>query len=103
LGDGVGDLNSPYVVVKNLNGLSESEFIRKIESYHGWNSGAWWPWLDDCHSELADAFEYAGVLYPGAPNDRIDIDDIILDASRQLWKTAFEWFDEFFSYKDSCN
>lgn len=102
-GDGVGDLNSPYVVVKNLNGFSESEFMRKIESSPGWNSGAWCPWLDDCHSELADAFEYAGVPYPGAPNDRVDIDDAILDISRQIWQTAFEWFDESFSDDDSCN
>ncbi len=99
-GSGGGDLRSPYVVVE-LKGLTESEFMNRIERYPGWNTGAWLPLLDDCHSELAEAFEYAGVPYPGAPNERIDIDDVFVDMSRRIWEKTFDWFNRFFDWDNS--
>ena len=92
-GNGIGDLDAPYVVVKDLKGLSESEFMQRIEAYPEWNKGPWIPWIDDCHAELAEAFKYAGVPYPGALNDRIDVDDIIDSATRRAWQNLHNWFE----------
>ena len=76
LGDGVGDISSPYYNVATLPpGMSESDFMSSIEAATGWNDWMWIPWVNDCHSDLQSAFEQAGVPYPGAPNGRIDIDD----------------------------
>ncbi|MFA5652742.1 MAG: hypothetical protein WDA72_01370 [Desulfomonilia bacterium] len=41
------------------------------------NNWLWTPWANDCHSDLGNAFDQAGVPYPGAPNGRLDIDDDI--------------------------
>jgi len=67
----------PYVTVSDLKGMTETEFMDKIETYPGWNSFWWVPWEVDCHSELEGAFSYTGVAYPGAPGGRTDIDEII--------------------------
>jgi RHS repeat-associated protein len=74
-GNGVGDLNSPYVVAPLPPGMSENDFMDQIEAAKGWNNWVWTPYLNDCHSDLENAFEQAKVPYPGAPNGRIDIDD----------------------------
>jgi uncharacterized protein RhaS with RHS repeats len=59
-GDGVGDLNSPYVVMDDLNELSEDEFMDLIESYPDWEEGLWFPWVNDCHSQLESACKMQG-------------------------------------------
>lgn len=58
-------------------GMSESDFMRGIGTASGWNNWLWIPWVNDCHSDLENAFIETGVPYPGAPNGRIDIDDDI--------------------------
>jgi len=93
-GNGVGDLDSPYVIVE-LKGMSESEFMDRIEAYPGWNRGIWLPWYDDCHTELAEAFEFVGVHYPGAPGGRVDFDEIITDA----WRRTVDFIKDVFSRK----
>ena len=75
--DGRGDLNSPYTVAPLPSGMSEDDFMNRIESANGWNNWVWTPFVNDCHSDLENAFDQAGVAYPGAPNGRIDIDDDI--------------------------
>jgi RHS repeat-associated protein len=92
-GNGIGDLSAPHVVVNDLKGLSESEFMRRIEAYPRWNRGPWIPWIDDCHAELAEAFNYAGIPYPGALNDRIDIDDKIAAAAQRAWQALHSWYE----------
>jgi RHS repeat-associated protein len=77
-GNGVGNPSAdPHVVVPDLKGMTEKQFMDKIYEYPGWNHFLWIPWVVDCHSELKGAFDYAGVPYPGAPNGRVDIDDNI--------------------------
>ncbi len=75
LGNGVGDLNSPYKVVPLPPGMSENDFMDNVDAANGWNNGVWTPWVNDCHSDLGNAFDQAGVPYPGAPNGRVNIDD----------------------------
>lgn len=74
-----GNLESlPYVVVSDLNGMTEEEAFRKLEEYPGWNEGGYFFYADDCHTQLKEAFAYAGLDYPGTPSDskgRIDWDD----------------------------
>jgi len=77
LGNGVSDLTSPYYVVTLPPGMSENDFMDRIDAANGWNNWLWFPWVNDCHSDLKNAFNQAGVQYPGAPNGRIDIDDNI--------------------------
>ena len=77
LGNGVGDLQSPYKVVPLPTGMSENDFMDKIDAAKGWNNWVWTPWVNDCHSDLENAFNQAGVPYSGAPNGRMDIDDNI--------------------------
>lgn len=74
-GDGVQGLNNPYVVAPLPQGMSEKDFMDRIDAYTGWNSGGWLPWVNDCHTDTKEAFDFANVPYPGAPNGRIDIDD----------------------------
>ncbi len=74
-GDGVGDLNSPYIVVPLPPEMSEHDFMKSIVGAEGWNNWIWTPWANDCHSDLENAFDQTGVSYPGAPNGRIDIDN----------------------------
>ena len=71
-GNGAGSRNSPYKVVTNLNGLSEADAIARIRTYPDWNKGIWFPIINDCHTQLEKAFNYAGVPYPGAPEGRVD-------------------------------
>jgi hypothetical protein len=66
-GNGVGDLDSPYVLAPLPPGMSEEEFMRRIGGADGWNNGVWCPFGNDCHSQLEDAFWQAGVRYPGRP------------------------------------
>jgi hypothetical protein len=87
-GDGVGDLASPYLVVPLPPEMSEADFMMNISEADGWNNWVWTPYVNDCHSDLENAFEQTGVSYPGAPNGRMDIDDKIrngiTDVMRQL-------------------
>lgn len=75
LGNGVGDLSSPYNVVTLPPGMSEKHALDLIKSYDGWNTWLYFPFINDCHSDLKGAFEHAGINYPGAPNGRFDFDD----------------------------
>jgi RHS repeat-associated protein len=72
-GDGVSDRqNGKCIEVKDLNGMTEEEFIEQIREWPGWNKGLWYPIANDCHTQLEKAFDYVGVDYPGRPGDRID-------------------------------
>lgn len=61
------------VKVDDLNGMTEEEAIAKIASWPGWNHGIWVPWVNDCHNQLKEAFDYAGIPFPtgGVPEGRI--------------------------------
>lgn len=76
-GDGIGDLQSPYNIALLPPGMSEKEFMDRIEAAKGWNNWIWTPWVNDCHTDLKNAFKQIGVPYPGAPNGRMDFDDNI--------------------------
>ena len=84
LGDGVGDLSNPYNVVKLPPGMTELDFMNRINSANNWNNGLYTPFVNDCHNDLERAFDHAGVDYPGAPNGRFDIDDIIQESIRNF-------------------
>lgn len=49
----------------------------RIDATSGWNNWLWTHWVNDCHSDLENAFNQSGVPYPGAPNGRLDIDENI--------------------------
>jgi RHS repeat-associated protein len=86
-GNGVGDIvNSPYNLVSLPAGTSEAAFIAAVRSYPGWDTGIWIPYANDCHTDLAKAFNHAKVPYPGAPNGRIDIDDSSRAAMGALYR-----------------
>jgi RHS repeat-associated protein len=92
-GNGVGDLDSPYVLAPLPPGMSEEEFMRRIAGADGWNNGVWCPFGNDCHSQLDDAFWQAGVRYPGAPNGRMDIDDDFWAAALRIARRyAYPWW-----------
>jgi hypothetical protein len=91
-GDGVGDMtNSPYVRVSLPPGMSQEEFMQRIENADGWNNWVWCGFLNDCHSDLQNAFRQAGVPYPGAPNGRMDIDDHFWAAAQRAMNRIYFW------------
>ncbi len=57
--------------------MTENDIMDGIDSASGWNNWLWTPWINDCHSDLENAFDEINVPYPGAPNGRIDADDDI--------------------------
>jgi len=73
------------IVINNLNGMSEVDFMDKISKYPGFNKGLWILYFNDCHNQLEGAFSYMGIDYPGAPNGRFDFDNIILDILQNGW------------------
>jgi hypothetical protein len=77
LGDGVGPLDNPYTVIPLPEGMTEEQFMDEFEKAPGWNNWMWIPWVNDCHTDAKRATEFAGGVYPGAPNGRVDIDDEI--------------------------
>ncbi len=101
LGNGVPEIQYkapeayPHVVVSDLKGLTEAQFMDKIEQYSGWNSFLWVPGVVDCHSELEGAFEYAGVTYPGAPNGRVDYDENITNTLKNIENQVNDLFNQF--------
>ncbi len=66
----------PYITI-NLNGMNEVDFMNALETYPGWDTGIYFPWINDCHIEAQEACEYAGASYPGWSTGRINIDDNI--------------------------
>ena len=56
-------------VVKNSEGKEKQvmDFMRENQ-----NNATWFPGLNDCHNAAKDAVEDAGLVYPGAPGDRLD-------------------------------
>jgi RHS repeat-associated protein len=68
-GVGGGSLANPYFVVKDLNGLTEQEFMERIKDYT--DHKFWIPGKNDCHSDLQKGFESLGIEYPGVPGGRL--------------------------------
>jgi RHS repeat-associated protein len=91
-GDGVGDLNSPYVVVTDLNGMTESDFMNKVQTNPDINKGGWIPWVNDCHNSMENAFNEAGVKYPGAPGGRVDVDEKASGFISNTWSSIKDFF-----------
>jgi len=83
-GDGRGDLNSRCIIAPLPSGMPENDFMNKITEADGWNNWIWTPFVNDCHSDLENAFHQTGIPYPGAPNGRVDIDDIISSGFKDL-------------------
>lgn len=88
-GNGVRGLDNPYVVVNLPPGMSERDFMKKVINSPKFNKGTWIPWKNDCHSDLNAAFDEAGVRYPGAPNGRIDIDDVFSSVYKNIGDVIF--------------
>jgi len=106
-GDGIGTpqptltnpQGDPGIEVTDLGGLSEKEFMQKVIEYPGWNKGIYFPEIDDCHTQLQEAFEYAGASYPGWPTGRFDWDEqignavnTVIDKGQQLWQQTTDFF-----------
>jgi RHS repeat-associated protein len=89
--NGIGDLNSPYFIVHDLNGLTEEQAINRLINYPNWNTGLYMFFVNDCQVELRKAFEHVGLPFPGVPNDRIDFDD----NAKSLWNLIFREFDNY--------
>jgi RHS repeat-associated protein len=62
--DDPGSNGGKYIVIEDLNGMTEEEAFDKINRYPGWNEGGFMFFLDDCHNQMEEAFEYAGLHYP---------------------------------------
>ena len=83
LGDGVkveALENAPSHRVTLPPGMTAQEFMAGIKEASGWNNWVWLPWINDCHTDLENAFKQVGVEYPGAPGGRVDIDDDVSNA-----------------------
>jgi hypothetical protein len=97
---GVGDPEKDFgFPVEDLGGLTEQEFMSKVIAYPGWDRGIFFPGIDDCHTQLREAFEYAGAPYPEWPTGRVDWDEQIgtaannvIDKGRQLWQKTKGYF-----------
>lgn len=77
-GDGLGHggLDNPYAVIPLPPGMTEEEFMSKLEDYPDWNGGMWIPWYNDCQSDMEGAFKYADTPFPEG-NGRVNYDEII--------------------------
>lgn len=82
--DGGGNSSSPYLVVRDLNGMTEDEFMDALEDSPSIDDKVWFPWANDCHSDLENAFTDLGVEFPGVPGGRLTIDDAISNAFRRM-------------------
>lgn len=85
-----------YTIVTDLNGYTEQGFINHVRNDPSMNSGLWVPYINDCHTDLEDGFDSAGVFYPGAPNDRIDLDDWFVDSLNSVFDAIYDLFESWF-------
>ncbi len=85
-----------YNVVNDLNSMTEGQFINSIRTNPSLNDGFWVPYVNDCHTDLNDAFNDAGVYYPGAPNDRVDLDNWFIDSLNTAIDWVYDVFDSWF-------
>ena len=60
----VKDPETFYVVIDDLKGMTEKEAFEKIDGWDGWNDGHYMFFVNDCHKQMQDAFDYAGLDYP---------------------------------------
>ncbi|MFZ6733783.1 hypothetical protein ACO0LG_17785 [Undibacterium sp. Ji42W] len=90
-GAGGYGFENPYHSVTLPDGMTARDFMDRIQRYPGWNKGLWFPWVNDCHNDLEDAFKYTGVPYPGAPNGRLDIDDDVIGTVKRVADEAQQW------------
>jgi RHS repeat-associated protein len=95
----------PSNPVGDLNGMTETQFVTAVSNHSGMNAGLYVPYINDCHSQLENAFYDLGVNYPGAPNGRMDLDDIFVDSLNSavswlwdkftnVWSWIISWFYE---------
>lgn len=99
---------SNYNVVHDLNGFTGEQFIRYVTNHPSMNDGIWIGRINDCHTDLGDGFAGAGVFYPGAPNDRFDLDNWFMDSLNSAWDAFYDsiydlfqsWFD--YDYGGVC-
>jgi RHS repeat-associated protein len=76
-GDGGGPVDTFPNPVNVPDSMSDQEFETRISEWDGWGRGGYALFTNDCHNQLAGAFEGAGVDYPGAPNGRVDWDELV--------------------------
>jgi RHS repeat-associated protein len=60
----VEDESTFYIVIDDLNGMTEKEAFDKLYNWSGWNKGEYLWWADDCQTQMQEAFAYAGLEYP---------------------------------------
>ena len=77
-GFGVGDRSGNYNVMSVPPGTNEADLIANIRERL--DRSIYLPYFNDCHAQLRSAIESLGYQYPGAPNNRFDLDDNIAAA-----------------------
>lgn len=82
-----------YNVVYDLNGYTEAQVINSIRNDPTLNDGLWVPYINDCHTDLDDSFSNLGITYPGAPNDRVDLDNWFIDSLNNASDWIYDVFD----------
>ena len=73
--------------------LHRTRVYQQYRNDPGLNDGMWVPYFNDCHTDLDDAFANSGVLYPGAPNDRVDLDNWFVDSLNSIVDTIYGLFE----------
>jgi RHS repeat-associated protein len=79
LGNGVKKGNYPYHVIDiSKTGKSEYEFMWSVYHSWVWNKGVYFPYLNDCHSQLKKAMSGAGINYSDQVKDlsRVNISEL---------------------------
>jgi len=76
-GDGGGSTDGPHNDVPDWALYSrgyvfDSQFMDDLRPYM--DQGIWFPWLNDCHSDLKNGFQQLGVPFPGVPGGRVNVD-----------------------------
>ena len=73
--DGGGPIFPGFTNCTKVNlpkGASEKEVFNKLKSWKGWHKGIWFPWLNDCHGQLENAFEATNTPWPNLPGGRLN-------------------------------
>ena len=75
--DDLADLiaKSPKTTAELTNGMTREEFVDALPGTGKFNTGLYAPTVNDCHTQMQDAFEELGQEYPCSPEGRVDWDE----------------------------
>ena len=77
----------------DLNGYTEAQVINSVRNDPTLNDGLLFGYINDCHTDLDDSFSNLGITYPGAPNDRVDLDNWFIDSLNNAIDWIYDVFD----------